>query len=557
MLRHAESMHLSLKLSSLAFLTVALPGIGQAQLETSSLLINLKAGDFSTGGSWNQSGESGAPGISGSFSNQGSTPTSQSVAGHSAVYFDESDYFRGPLASAGLEGPNPTRTVEVWAYQGFIRSEEGMVSMGKRGGPDGSNNSFGYGSDSRWGAVGQWGGPDIGWGPVENGDGSGGVPPAAGQWHHLVYTFDGTTTRVYSDGVLKNSEAAGVSTHTGLPIQIGAQLEADGTTVTGGVRFGGAIGAVRIHDGALTGTQVLNNFNFEKGSYQKTNAEIATPLRAAPAHRWSFNEGSGTTFADSQGGATATLRGAGATVTATGVDLPGGSASTQAYIDLPNGVASGTFGGGTGYKNGVTYETWVTTNTPQNWSRVFDFGATTLNSDPANPVEITGPGGGDTEGVDYLTYTNNTGGDANNQLERQDFSDPANPRGSRTGISRQIQGQGGLAGTQQHLAVVYDDANDEWRFYRNGVLMEGYSDVRGPDSLNDLNNWLGRSQWSGDANLDGTFDEFRIYDYDLTHEEVIQNFLDGANKLTVVPEPAAAGLAGLAGLGWLTRRRRK
>ncbi len=79
-----------------------------------------------------------------------------------------------------------------------------MVSWGHRGGPDGTNMSFNYGFRGEWGAVGHWGGggPDLGW--VDN-NWTAGVP-AANKWHHLVYTYDGTTTRVYSDGLLSNEE---------------------------------------------------------------------------------------------------------------------------------------------------------------------------------------------------------------------------------------------------------------------------------------------------------------------------------------------------------------
>ena len=109
-------------------------------------------------------------------------------------------------------------------------------------------------------AIGHWGSPDIGW------NNSGGAP-AAGQWHHLVYTYDGTTTRVYSDGVQANSETLGagvINTHANTSILLAAQLEADGVTVTGSLRGSLLLAKVRIHDGALTPAQVANNYNFER-----------------------------------------------------------------------------------------------------------------------------------------------------------------------------------------------------------------------------------------------------------------------------------------------------
>ena len=60
------------------------------------------------------------------------------------------------------------------------------------------------------------------------------------EWHHLVYTFDGMTTRVYSDGALQNSEALGpgvINTHPDTRITVASQLEADGVTLTPAAQY--------------------------------------------------------------------------------------------------------------------------------------------------------------------------------------------------------------------------------------------------------------------------------------------------------------------------------
>jgi regulation of enolase protein 1 (concanavalin A-like superfamily) len=161
---------------------------------------------------------------------------------------------------ASLVGLNPTRSIEVWAFNPAIADEETLVSWGRRGGPAGSNMSFNYGLNAAFGAVGHWDAPDIGW----NG------APAAGQWHHLVYTYDGGTTRVYADGALANSEALGpgvINTHANTSILLAAQLEADGVTVTGTLRGSLLLAKVRIHDGVLSPVQVLNNFTVERPQF--------------------------------------------------------------------------------------------------------------------------------------------------------------------------------------------------------------------------------------------------------------------------------------------------
>jgi hypothetical protein len=72
--------------------------------------------------------------------------------------------------------------------------------------------------------------------------------------------------------------------------------------------------------------------------------------------------------------------------------------------------------------------------------------------------------------------------------------------------------------------------------------------------LNDVNNWLGRSNWTADANLNGTFDEFRIYNSALSGSEVAASLAAGPN--TLIPEPSS-GLLSLLGLGILIRVRRR
>jgi hypothetical protein len=183
-------------------------------------------------------------------------PRIELVGGTLGIAFDGNDFMQlaesagGALVPTppGLVGPDPTRTVEVWALNPAIAAEETMVSFGRRGGPNGSNMSFNYGANATFGAAGQWGPPDIGWGA--------GGAPVANRWHHLVITYDGAafTTSVYIDGVLANSEllsAGTINTHTNF-INLATQLEGNGTTPTPGLRGRLALARVRIHDGVLT-----------------------------------------------------------------------------------------------------------------------------------------------------------------------------------------------------------------------------------------------------------------------------------------------------------------
>jgi len=497
-----------------------------------TLLVDLKATDFTTGSpTWANSGSLGLFNASG-------TPRLETINGATAVVFDgQGDYFSSIVtAPPSLEGPNATSSVEVWAWQGNARGEESLVSWGRRGGPDGSNASFGYGNNGAWGAVGHWGGADLGWDPntTSTADGTAVIPPV-GQWHHLVYTYNGTTTSVFANGVLLNSEVASIDTHLNQFMRIGNQNEADGLA-SGGQWFSGAIGQVRVHSEALTPAQITNNYNLEVGNYSGS-APVAAGLATGPIHRYSFNNtagaaGDGTVVIDSVGGADGVVRGVGATATGSQIDLPGGSPDTQAYIDLPNGLISA--------HTAITLELWATVDTNQNWSRLIDAGTNSSG-------EIAGPGGS-FSGTNYLMLSANTGGDPNQRFERNGVP-ILNGGAARDSYGNEL-------GFERYYTITYDPQNQEWRHYEQGLLVDSIPTLSGPDEVPDVNFWLGRSNWSGDANLDGKFNEFRIYDRALTQDEINLNFIDGPDVLRIIPEPATTSTLALASCLVLLRRRR-
>ena len=175
--------------------------------------------------------------------------------------------YQGPVTPNSLTAAGASRSIEIWANNPEISNngEEMMVGWGRRGGGDGTNMSFGFTNQAAFGAVGHWGGgPDAPWGAA------GAATPTAGDWHHLVYTYDGSSTRLYSDGAFVYSESTGsIDTHDGFPFIIGgqnAQNAPHSPTVDGvgagsfGGNFRGLINRVRIHDGVLLPADILNNY---------------------------------------------------------------------------------------------------------------------------------------------------------------------------------------------------------------------------------------------------------------------------------------------------------
>lgn len=84
-----------------------------------------------------------------------------------------------------------------------------------------------------------------------------------GQWHHIVGSWDGSTKRIYVDGILKGSKSkSGALTTTSQ----GAAIGAFGGT-SSGYYFGGEIASVRIYNKGLSASEVAKNFNAQRSIF--------------------------------------------------------------------------------------------------------------------------------------------------------------------------------------------------------------------------------------------------------------------------------------------------
>ncbi len=159
-------------------------------------------------------------------------------------------------------------TVEMWAYNPAAAAEECVVHWGRRGGPGaGSNAQLNYGSSADFGAAGHWGAPDMGYDPLA----------PVGQWQYVALTYDGTTERLYVDGVLNNAEAKTLAIHglwNGSPnnVIIGAAWNNPNYLDT--LAFSGSLAVVRVHGGALTAEQVRDNYRFEAARFGRPASPV-------------------------------------------------------------------------------------------------------------------------------------------------------------------------------------------------------------------------------------------------------------------------------------------
>ncbi len=246
-------------------------------------------------------------------------------------------------------------------------------------------------------------------------------------------------------------------------------------------------------------------------------------------YRWQFNRPAGAAPAGtviSGTGGDAVVRGNGATFTGTALRLPGGTtgntagSSIAAYIDLPNGIFSA--------MPDFTIEVWAAPLAARNWMRVIDIGRTTeagdgTGADGEYTATPASPAPGATSSRDNLMLSACIGTDLNRQrLE------------GKLGGANVVTADSNLAttaGELHHYAITFTDTagGGTVKWYRDGALVKALDTAFHAADLDDVNNWLGRSLWSGDdmANID--YHEVRIQDIALADGNVAANCLIGPN----------------------------
>jgi hypothetical protein len=200
-------------------------------------------------------------------------------------------------------------------------------------------------------------------------------------------------------------------------------------------------------------------------------------------HRYSF-DGMGAVATDSAGDADGDI--VGTTLAGDGTLVLVGGVSDQ-YVNLPAGIIS-TLGAN------ATIEAWVTwTGAGAPWQRIFDFGSSDQAAGQQGPTGVT---------YLFLTPSNTI-----NTALRVAYTNAGPPS------ERVVNGLTPLPFTVVvHLGVVIDGAAQTLALYQNGVLL-GTAPTLGTTLalLNDVNNWLGRSQFVADEEFQGVLDEVRIY----------------------------------------------
>jgi hypothetical protein len=269
------------------------------------------------------------------------------------------------------------------------------------------------------------------------------------------------------------------------------------TVVAGGVT------TTNYQDGGLAGGTTYYYVVSAVGSGGETPdsaqaaATTVSPILGSLAHRYSFSETTGSNVADSVGGPVWTG------MLPNGGTLGGGqltlSAGSQQSVSLPPGIVS--------LMSNFTVLTWVNLNSSTNWSRIFDFGNNT-----ATNMYLT-PRNGSTGTLRFAITTNGAGAEqqinCNSTLTTGVWHQVAVTLNGKTGV---LSLDGTAVGTNPAITLT-------------------------PASLGlSASNYLGQSQYA-DPYLNGSLDEFRIYNVGLSAPEIAATAALGSGQLLSTNRP--------------------
>ncbi|MBE0536294.1 MAG: hypothetical protein IH624_11550 [Phycisphaerae bacterium] len=269
---------------------------------------------------------------------------------------------------------------------------------------------------------------------------------------------------------------------------------------------------------SLTMLIINNVVDADKGSYSvKITLETATQgsvMSDAAAlyvvsdilvHRWSFN-----------GDLSDAIRGADAVIVdpddenislvagelvfggrmAAGDNMSSGDPNLH-YVDLPNGIISA-------LGNHATFAVWFTRDAAlgqDTWARLLDFGLPTPDAAHPTPESLEGVSKAGNAEATYIIMT------------------PSPARFQGHGPGETVFINGGTQPAGEEICMIGSWDNGSYDLYINGVKVNSTPQVANMklSDINDLNNWIGRSQWI-DPLFRGSVNELRIYGIPMTAE---------------------------------------
>jgi type 1 glutamine amidotransferase len=299
----------------------------------------------------------------------------------------------------------------------------------------------------------------------------------AGQWNHVAFTRQGPIGTLYLNGQV-------IATRTDLTVgmtEVGPTANNWlGRNGYGDAAFDGLMDDVRIHTSTLTA------------------ADIAAVYNEGVSVRYTFDENTGLSAANS--GAKSSIGAASLLGTTSwsaagrygpAVSLPGGAATTNNHVRLPDNIEAG-------LTSQFTVSFWARPDALPSWVPLLQIGSST-----------------DT----FFLLQSSTNGSTTG------FGATFKAPGVAT-QERLLLGAGRDLPLNAWTHVVFTMNGSTGKIYFNGVLQATRTDF--PFGIGDVGvggnttaNFLGGTSW-GDARFDGLLDDFRLYGYELTAEHVTQ-----------------------------------
>jgi len=336
-----------------------------------------------------------------------------------------------------------------------------------------------------------------------------GTTLSTGTWHHVAVTLVGNTGRLYVDGAQVGSNASMTLHPSGLGNTTANYI---GKSQWSDPYLNGQIDDFRVYNRGLSASEILSLYN---GTTSPTPTTGPTATRTAtsttgptptptntqtvsqnPVHDYAFDGNANDSGTNPANG---TVTG-GTYVTGQNGQAVSLSGSSQ-YVSFPSGFISSL--------NDFSIATWVNLNSSSNWNRIFDFGTgTTVN------MFLT-PQNGATGAIRFAITT------------------------SGNSSEQQITGSSALPTGAWHHVAVTKNGNTGTLYVDGSVVGTNNSMTLSPSSLGTTTqNWVGRSQYSGDPYLNGAVDDFLIYDRALSLSEV-QALASGGSGPTSTPAPTS------------------
>jgi hypothetical protein len=303
----------------------------------------------------------------------------------------------------------------------------------------------------------------------------------ATEWQQIAFTMDMTTNTLllYRNGVqIASGTLSGTYTNGTAALRFGER--ADGSN-----DYDGKIDEVRIYNRVLSPVEMRSLYTYAPGPYG----------------HWKFDEGTGTSVADSSGNSNTATITDGGTVGNWEAGKIGGTYNTRGHGTTEHIVTASPIVLGTH-------------NTISFWANF------TVFEDGVNGSVVGGNASGASEG--YMFYIDNT----------SIYSRQAN--GSAVSISNPLS-----VGTWYHLAVVRDGTSV--RFYQNGVQI-GATQTMGADNAFVMTAVTNFGSGTQSFPLEGRIDDVRAYNYAHTPAQIVEDMNAG--------HPSSGGFAGSPLMHW-------